>query len=134
MQVLTLQSRIHFRRSLVPVQYSLWCVILEGGQVMFQLSLRLVIRIASPEASWEGSHCRPSSVSACALPAVLWPEPQSNLQVAAAHTGLGGDSKSQALNRGQLLLVSGLRLMSQRYRTGQNQLMLVLVLWTLEIF
>lgn len=103
MQGLTLQSRVHFSRALMPSQSG--CVVLGGGGVMLQLSPKLAIGTASPRASWKGTCCRLSSAAVCGLPRSTWHKPQSNLQMATTCILLIGALRGQAANHGQLWLV-----------------------------
>lgn len=49
---------------------------------MLWLGLKLATWCASLGYSWEGTHCRPNLVAACALPRGSWYEPLSNLKMA----------------------------------------------------
>lgn len=96
-QGLTLQSMIDFSRVLVPAQCVLWVCFPQRHLGDALAWSELNTRCANSGAFWEGPHQRPSSDTVCALPRVIWQEPQGNPQMAANYTGFGGASRGQAV-------------------------------------
>ena len=64
---------------------------------------------------------RPWSPASCVLPRTSQHELQSDLQMAATCTGLGGARRGQAVNQGQLLLVPDLGQLSKGIVTKASQ-------------
>lgn len=126
MQRLTLQSRIHFSRALLPApaMYAhLVCCSQMWPRVVFWLRSKPATRHAGL-SFLEGALHRSNSAGGCALPGATYHEPLNKLQIATTHTVLGSPSRGQAVNWGQLLLVPGLGLLSKKYREWRGQILL----------